>query len=82
MNKIYVKDPKKGSKPLISLNDMVNYTSEKTPEENDKNDKNEKNDKNDMNNIRSAKKSFTVIQKPVPTESNENVKKEESNFWT
>ena len=80
MNKIYVKDPKKGSKPLISLNDMVNYTSEKTPEENDKNDKNEKNEKNDMNNIRSAKKSFTVIQKPVPTEPNENVKKEESNF--
>ena len=35
MNKIYVKDPKKGSKPLISLNDMVNYTSEKTPEENE-----------------------------------------------
>ena len=80
MNKIYVKDPKKGSKPLISLNDMVNYTSEKTPEENDKNDKNEMNDKNDMNNIRSAKKSFTVIQKPVPTEPNENAKKEESNF--
>ena len=37
MNKIYVKDHKKGSKPLISVNDMVNYTSDSTPEENDNN---------------------------------------------
>ena len=74
MNKIYVKAPKKGSKTLISLNEMVNYTSESNPEENDNNDK------NDTKNLRSAKKSFTVIQKSVPIEPNENVKKEESNF--
>ena len=74
MNKIYIKAPKKGSKTLISLNEMVNYTSESNPEENDNNDK------NDTKNLRSAKKSFTVIQKSVPIEPNENVKKEESNF--
>ena len=80
MNKIYVKDHKKGSKPLISLNDMVNYTSDSTPEENDNNNKNDKNDKNEKNFIRKAKKSYTVMQKSVPLEPNENVKKEESNF--
>jgi hypothetical protein len=74
MNKIYVKDHKKGSKTLISLNELVNYTAESTPEENDNNDK------NDTKNLRSAKKSFTVVQKQVPIETNENVKKEESNF--
>lgn len=77
MNKIYVKDHKKGSKPLISLNEMVNYTSESNLEED------EKNDKDDKGNLRANKKSYTVIQKsapPAPPEPNENVKKEESNF--
>jgi len=77
MNKIYVKDYKKGSKTLISLNDMVNYTSESTPEESDKNDKNEK---NEDNYIRSKKKSLTMVQKSDPAEPNESTKKEESTF--
>ena len=77
MNKIYVKDYKKGSKTLISLNDMVNYTSESNPEESDKNDQNEK---NEDNYIRSKKKSLTMVQKSVPAELNESTKKEESTF--